>query len=276
MQNKSMLPSAIIIAGTLVALAVIFKSSSTNDDTTVQPKRIDVQATIVDGGYILPLKTEQNMLDKLTKDGVINGSKLPRVTELNLLWAFGLANRNIILENGTISDLRYGGPMKMASVGGWTVSEGSPANHMSKHEYVTLTPEQQSLVEKISKGIYRPCCNNSTYFPDCNHGMAMLGLLEYLASQGATEDQMWNAALIANINWFPDAYQTIGQYIREKGIDEKEIGPKEILDADYSSASGFSKISEQVTRPVQKQDGGGCSVDPVPPVDTPKQPSCGV
>ena len=33
------------------------------------------------------------------------------------------------------------------------------------------------MENKIAKGIYRPCCNNSTYFPDCNHGMAMLGLL---------------------------------------------------------------------------------------------------
>ena len=57
-------------------------------------------------------------------------------------------------------------------------------NHYSMHRFIVLTPEQQALVEKVSKGIYRPCCGNSVYFPDCNHGMAMLGLLELMASQG--------------------------------------------------------------------------------------------
>lgn len=278
MQNKLNLPGAIIIAGTIIAIAIIFKSTPSSGGTDVQAKHVNVPAIISDGGHILPLATEKSMLDKLTKDGVIDGSKLPQVTELNLLWAFGLADKNRILDSGTISDLRYGGPMNMASVGGWTASDGSPSDHMSKHGYVTLTPDQQALVEKVSKGIYRPCCNNSTYFPDCNHGMAMLGLLEYLASQGSTEDQMWSAALTANMEWFPDAYQTIAQYMKEKGIDGKNISPQVILGADYSSASGFAKISAQVTQPVQKQSGGGCGVDSGVPVQAlPKQGvSCGV
>lgn len=278
MQNKLTLHGAIIVAGTLIAIAIIFKSSPSRTGSNVQAERVQVQATISDGGHILPLATEKSMLDKLQKDGVIDGSKLPQVTELNLLWAFGLADKNTILENGQISDLRYGGPMNMASVGGWTVSDGSPADHMSKHGYVTLTADQQALVEKVSRGIYRPCCNNSTSFPDCNHGMAMLGLLEFLASQGSTEDQMWSAALTANMTWFPDAYQTIAQYMKEKGIDGKNVSPQEILGADYSSASGFAKISAQVKQPTQKQSSGGCGVDSGTPVQAlPKQGvSCGV
>ena len=276
MQNKSMLPGAIIIAGTLIAISIIFKSSSSKGQADIQATKVHVQATISDGGHILPLGTEKNMLDKLTKDGVIDGSKLPQVTELNLLWAFGLADKNRILESGTISDLRYGGPMNMASVGGWSVSDGSPSDHMSKHGYVTLTLEQQSLVEKVSKGIYRPCCNNSTYFPDCNHCMAMLGLLEYLAAQEATEDQIWSAALTANTIWFPDAYQTIAQYMEEKGIDGKTVSPQEILSADYSSASGFAKISAQVTPLPNPKGSNGCGVDARQSIDASKQPSCGV
>lgn len=276
--SRSTIPQVIIICVTVVVLAVIYKLSPSKEQTNAQAEKVHVQAIMSDGGHILPLATEKSMLDKLQNDGVIDGSKLPQVTELNLLWAFGLADKNQILDSGTISDLRYGGPMNMASVGGWTVSDGSPADHMSKHGYVTLTANQQALVEKVSRGIYRPCCNNSTYFPDCNHGMAMLGLLEYLAAQGATEDEMWSAALTANMNWFPDAYQTIAQYMKEKGIDGKSVSPQEILGADYSSASGFAKISAQVKQPVQKQSGGGCGVDSGAPAQAaPKQGvSCGV
>jgi hypothetical protein len=48
-------------------------------------------------------------------------------------------------------------------------------------DLIPLTAEQQALVEEVAAEIYRPCCNNSTLFPDCNHGMAMLGFLELLA-----------------------------------------------------------------------------------------------
>src|SRR3989344_2184417 len=126
---------------------------------------------------------------------------------LNMLWAFGLANKNPILENGPMMDPRYGGAGNFASTGGWTLAKGSAMDHYSMHSFVTLASEQQILVEKVSKGIFRPCCQNSTYFPDCNHGMAMLGLLELMASQGATETDMHKTAQEVNALWFPPIQQ---------------------------------------------------------------------
>ena len=133
-------------------------------------------------------------------------------------------------------------------------------DHYNKHTMAILTPGQQALVEKLAKGIYRPCCNNSTYFPDCNHGMAMLGLLEYLASEGATDDQMWNTAIVANMIWFPDQYQIIAQYLKIKGIDAKSVTPQMLLGAEYSSGSGFAKIAAQVPQTGQQKGGSGCGV----------------
>lgn len=260
--DKYMLPIAIVIAGVLIAGAMIYNSGNRSLQTqTSRNVAANGQATLVDGGKILPLEAEEKMLETLTANGTIDSSKLSQVTELNLLWAYGLANKNQVLENGPIMDARYGGPTNMASVGGWTVTSGSVMDHYAKHTLATLTPDQQALVEKIAKGIYRPCCNNSTYFPDCNHGMAMLGLLEYLASTGATEDQMWNAAITANMSWFPDQYETIAQYLKIKGIDIKTVTPQMLLGAEYSSGSGFAKIASQVPQSQQKRSGGGCGVD---------------
>src|SRR3989344_5938753 len=76
------------------------------------------QAILSDGGNILPLEVEKKMLATLVANGSIDPSKLPQVTELNLLWAYGLANKNQVLESGPIVDPRYGGPTNMASVGG--------------------------------------------------------------------------------------------------------------------------------------------------------------
>lgn len=261
--NQNAVPIAIVIAGVVIAGALVYNAGNqslqtqTEKNTTLQ----NGQATLIDGGKILPLEAEEKMLATLVANGSIDPSKLSQVTELNLLWAYGLANKNQILESGPIMDAQYGGPKNMASVGGWSVTTGSVMDHYSKHNLATLTPDQQALVEKMAKGIYRPCCNNSTHFPDCNHGMAMLGLLEYLTSQGATEDQMWNAAITANMSWFPDQYQTIAQYLKIKGIDAKTITPQVLLGAEYSSGSGFARIAAQVPQSQQRSDGGGCGVD---------------
>ena len=276
-RNTLTLPGAIIIASTLIAVTILLKWTPARTETSTAEHKSNTVAALVDGGHILPLDTEKKMLATLTANGSIDPDKLPRVTELNLLWAFGLANKNQVLEDGPIMDMRYGGPTNMASVGGWSVTTGSVMDHYDKHALAALTPDQQALVEKMAKRIYRPCCGNSTYFPDCNHGMAMLGLLEYLASNGATEEQIWNAAMTANAAWFPDQYQTIGLYLKQKGMDIRGISPQEILGYDYSSGPGFAKITSQVVQPQGQQKGASnCGVDSGAPADMPKQPSCGV
>ncbi|MBI5405513.1 hypothetical protein HY972_00535 [Candidatus Kaiserbacteria bacterium] len=175
---------------------------------------------------------------------------------LNLLWALGLGNKNSILEKGQMADPRYGGADRFASTGGWTLAKGDAMKHYSAHTFIALTAEQQTLVERISGNIYRPCCDNPAVFPDCNHGMAMLGLLELMASQGATEEQMYTAALEMNRFWFTGQYALIDQYLESKGRVSGEVSPKEILGKEYSSASGFARVARSVKG--TPQGGGSC------------------
>ena len=184
---------------------------------------------------------------------------------LNLFWALGLANKNPILETGPMA--QYGDTGNFASTGGWTLAKGGPStelgagamDHYSRHKFFNLTPEQQKLVERVSKNIYRPCCDNPTHFPDCNHGMAMLGLLELMASQGISEQEMYKAALAVNSYWFPEEYQTIAKYLETGGTAWAEADPKEILGAKYSSASGYQRILSQLP-PAPEGKGAGCEV----------------
>src|SRR3989338_11266611 len=176
---------------------------------------------------------------------------------LNLLWAFGLGNKNVILEEGPM--MQSGDASRFASTGGWSIAKGSPMDHYSTHAFVTLSDEQHKLVERVSQNIYRPCCGNSTYFPDCNHGMAMLGLLELMASQGVSEEEMYRVALVVNSYWFPSTYLTIAKYKDGQGIAWGDVEPKEVLGAAYSSGSGYKKILSQVA-PVTQSGGGGCGV----------------
>lgn len=174
---------------------------------------------------------------------------------LNLLWGFGLANQNPILEDGPMMDSKYGGADRFAATGGWSIAKGDPMNHYSKHAFIVLTNEQQEMVERVSKNIFRPCCGNSTYFPDCNHGMAMLGLLELLASQNISEEDMYKTALQVNAYWFPSTYLTIAKYFENKGIAWVDVDPKEVLGKEYSSGSGYQKILNEI----QPQQSGGVS-----------------
>lgn len=178
---------------------------------------------------------------------------------LNLLWALGLGNKNDVLEKGPMMDPRYGGADRFASTGGWTLARGNVMEHYARHTFVTLAPEEQALVERTAKNIYRPCCGNSAYFPDCNHGMAMLALLELMASEGATEPELYHAALVANSLWFPDTYATLERYFQKKGVAWDAVDPKEALGYRYSSAAGYSKVLSEVA-PVSGDEGGSCGV----------------
>lgn len=178
---------------------------------------------------------------------------------LNLLWAYGLSNNNPILSEGEIQDPKYDGAEAFASVGGWTLARGEVMDHFNKYSFLQLTREQQELVEDISKNIYRPCCGNSTHFPDCNHGMAMLGLLELLVAQGYSEEQIYDIALTVNSYWFPDTYITIAEYFDRRGVDWDEVDAKEVLGPEYSSAIGYQQILIEVKPPIQR-GGNSCGV----------------
>lgn len=211
MNDPNRLPIAIVIAAAILGAAFILKGNGT-DRSKAPSDAIDgpgpaMHMPMIDGGHVLPLEMEDMMAARLVSSSVIDPARLPQATELNLLWAFGLANKNPILEKGPMTDPRYGGPQNLASVGGWTVAKGDALDHYSMHEFMRLTPEQQALVEKVSQNVFRPCCKNSAYFPDCNHGMAMLGLLEILASQGMDEPGLLAAAENANALWFPQERQ---------------------------------------------------------------------
>jgi len=178
---------------------------------------------------------------------------------LNVFWALGLGNKNEILEKGPMSDPKYGGAGRFASTGGWTLAQGGTMNHYSAHQFIKLTPDQQRLVEDVSKNIYRPCCNNPTHFPDCNHGMAMLGFLELMASQNAGKEEMYRAALAVNSYWFPETYSAIAKFLQTKNFDWRKAEPKDLLGYNFSSASGYQQILSEL-KPTDRGGGGSCGV----------------
>ncbi|MDP1719093.1 MAG: hypothetical protein Q8L24_01570 [bacterium] len=291
-KNDYLFPASIIISAIIIAGAWIYTtgrnaliasgSSETFSDAsekTLSPSGIVLpirwgdlgiqltKAGVIDKAQFLSLyasrgglsKNERRMLESANNESITLTQENAGIL-LNLFWALGLGNKNQILEKGEMSDPKYNGVGRFASTGGWTIAQGSAMDHFSRHPFIVLTLEQQALVEKVSKNIYRPCCDNSTHFPDCNHGMAMLGLLELMASQNIGEGDMYKIALQMNTYWFPENYVNISQYLATQGIEWSKADPKEILGMKYSSGSGYRAILSRVPVPAQNSGGTGCAV----------------
>jgi hypothetical protein len=183
---------------------------------------------------------------------------------LNFFWAVGLANKNSILTDGPIVQYSEGQIERFASTGGWTLATRPVADLFASLDMIPLTPEQQVRLEKVAAAIYRPCCNNSTLFPDCNHGMAMLGMLELMASQGASVDEMFEAAKYVNAYWFPQQNLEIAMYLQSnQNLDFKDADAWLVTSAQFSSGSGFAAVHQNLQTsgllPQAPSQGGSCA-----------------
>jgi hypothetical protein len=183
---------------------------------------------------------------------------------LNFFWAVGLANKNSILTEGPMVQNSGGQIERFASTGGWTLATRPVTELYASMDLIPLTAEQQKLVEDVAAAIYRPCCNNHTLFPDCNHGMAMLGVLELMAAQGAGMDEMFEAAKYINAYWFPQQTLETAIYLQlNEGVEFARADAKLVVGNEFSSASGAGMVHEDLqAKGLLKQapgQGGSCA-----------------
>ena len=178
---------------------------------------------------------------------------------VNTLWALGLVNKSKVLDEGP---MKTGGtdPANFASTAGWTLGSKPAMELYSSQELIPLTPAQQETVRKIAENVFRPCCGNSTAFPDCNHGMAALAYIELAVANGLPEKQIYKDLLGLNSFWFPSTYVEMAVYFKkDKNTEWKNVDPKTALSNDYSSAQGAAKINKAIENvPGIKSRGGSC------------------
>ncbi|OGG03834.1 hypothetical protein A2W14_04805 [Candidatus Gottesmanbacteria bacterium RBG_16_37_8] len=183
---------------------------------------------------------------------------------LNLLWPLGIANKTKTLSGGPMGK-EYGNQAgNFASTGGWTLGMEDGGKLFNRFPILSLTDDQETLVTEIAQNIYRPCCGNSTYFPDCNHGAAMLGFIELAVAQGMPKEEIYKKALVLNSYWFPQTYVELATYFKSKdGTDWNKVDPKVALGTQYSSGQGYSAINKELQSKgllPKVEGGGGCGV----------------
>ncbi len=236
----------------------------------------DIVQKLVASGVINLSKIEQlyggnltqQELDILTKPSysplILNASNANFY--LLVFWALGISNKNPILDNfSAISNASGFNIANFASTGGWTLGTDSNAvTYFNKLRLVNLTPTEQGYAYDVATQSYRPCCNNPTSFPDCNHGAALLALTELGASQGLNESQIFYLDLEAQTLWFPTYYYLTALTLKYKNASYWN-NARDILGINYSSASGWYKNVYQPLKsnnllPPSQNGGVSCGV----------------
>ncbi|MBI4059217.1 hypothetical protein HY404_03180 [Candidatus Microgenomates bacterium] len=213
------------------------------DKFTKATKLTDEQKKILSQGGEMPIK-----IDNSNSHFVVN-----------VLWALGLAQKSLVYDEGPLGKEYKNKAGNFASTGGWTLAKGTATNYLNKFDLIPLTGDQQKKVGEIAKNIYRPCCGNPTWFPDCNHGMAALAVIELLVSQNLSESEIYKYILGFNSFWFPDNYLTAATYFARQGTKWDQVDAKRVLSAEFSSAKGASEVAKKVgPLPYANISGGSC------------------
>lgn len=184
---------------------------------------------------------------------------------LNFFWALGLTNQNRVLTEGPMMADGKEQVRNFASTGGWTIGTKSPTELYASTLILSLTDEQQARLVEVASSVYRPCCNNPTHFPDCNHGMAMLGLLELMASQNASVDEMFAAAKYVTAFWYPQQMLEVATVFKAtQNVDFAQADARQVVSNTYSSGSGYKAVHQWLASngllEQAPSNGGGCGV----------------
>ncbi|KKQ48286.1 MAG: hypothetical protein US68_C0038G0007 [Candidatus Shapirobacteria bacterium GW2011_GWE1_38_10] len=276
------LASGTFLAGVLYTKVNALKTgglTSLNDE-----KSIDKESVLPTNGFELPISWG-DLGPKLISAGVIDEEKFVQTVNLNgdeekilkegtdkpitinednsqfvvdLLWAIGLAQKSNAYIDGPMGREYKKDIANFSSTAGWTLSKSKATDYLGKFELFNLTPEQQKRVEEIAKNIFRPCCGNSTWFPDCNHGMAALAAIEMMVAKNLPDDEIYKNVLKLNSFWFPGTYLTTAQYFADQGTPWNKVDAKTVLGAEFSSAQGAAQVAKKVAPQEGSGKGSGC------------------
>lgn len=238
-----------------------------------------------DGGFELPISWG-DMGSRLTSLGVIDRQKFEEAVNLtdsqkailekptddkikidasnsqfivDMLWAYGLAQRSVVYEKGPMGTDYKDSVGDFASTGGWTLAKDDAMNYYNSFNLIDLSLAQQDRVYSIAQNIYRPCCGNHTAFPDCNHGMAALAAIELMVYKEIPDEEIYKNILKLNSFWFPQNYLMVATYFARQGTSWDRVDAKLALGSEYSSAQAASELFKKVgTLPYGGQFGGSC------------------
>ncbi len=191
---------------------------------------------ILKNRYGQPMTEEQKNLltsdysnDKLT----INSKNA--VFMMYVLWALAKHNDNSLLHDSPFAQY----------FDDYDIGVGKTGYGDTK--LIELNSEEQEIAEYTSLNSYRPCCGNPTGQPDCSHGFSALGLIELMADQGYTKEQIFDAFVKFNSYWFPSTYIQDAIYFKlAENKDWSDVDKELVAGKQYSSLSGSYAVKKHL------------------------------
>ncbi|MBI2076370.1 MAG: hypothetical protein HYT72_03935 [Candidatus Aenigmarchaeota archaeon] len=184
--------------------------------------------------YGQPLTAEQKKLltDDYSEEKLAINSK-NAVFVMYVLWTLAKHDDNQILLSSPFA----------SSFKGYDIGVGKAGYGDTK--LIELTPEQQDIAKYVALNSYRPCCGNPTGHPDCSHGFSALGLIELMANQGYTKEQIFDAFVKFNSFWFPSTYIQDALYFKlAEKKDWNDVSKELVAGKQYSSLSGSYAVKK--------------------------------
>lgn len=235
--------------------------------------------TIILNNYHQPLTFSEKEILNGTYTGYIQFNSTNTEFVQLVLWGLGINDNNTIITKGAIinASVPYANSINnnatlrqrlnqnvtpywvasryFASTGGY-----GPIGklQLGMLNIISLSPSEQIIADYTAENSYRPCCDNPTAFPDCNHGAAALGLTELLASQGANKGQIFNAIRYFYQYQFPQQYTEIAAYFDSQGQNYSQVNSSKVMSYSFSSLSGYYAVHQYLLKNgVLAQSGAG-------------------
>jgi len=165
------------------------------------------------------------------KDAYLEISNENAVFMMYLLWVLAKHNDNQILLESSLAKYFTNYDIGVGKAG------------YGDMKLLSLTPAQQEVAKEVAENAYRPCCGNSTARPDCSHGFSALGLVQLMASQDFSKEEIFEVFVKFNSFWFPETYIKNAMYFKIKeGKSWKEVDKELISGVEYSSLRGSYKV----------------------------------
>lgn len=162
----------------------------------------------------------------------------------NILWAAGFYNKSPILDYElekygweTVKNLA-GYYFSFANLGNGSTLPQAGYNYF---DLIQLSKDQKDLTMKIAGKSAVPSCGNALHLPDCSCSFAIDALIVMMASQGFSEQQIYQAMKDIYPYRFPGIYvQHALLYKLDKNQNWPEVNPEELVGINMSSAQGVA------------------------------------
>lgn len=195
---------------------------------------VDKLNNIMTKRYGQPMTEEQKKLltDDYSNEKLTINSK-NAVFMMYILWTLAKHNDNSILHDSPFAQYFQDYDIGVGKVG------------YGDTRLIELTPEKQEMAKNVALNSYRPCCGNPTGHPDCSHGFSALGLIELMAEQGYTKEQIFDAFVKFNSYWFPSTYIQDALYFKlAENKEWSDVDKELVASKQYSSLSGSYAVKQ--------------------------------